>query len=90
MGGSAAGAAAGQEGNSLVTAAVPAADEYRDLCSRLAALERASGGAPLVCVATQEPAAAAGRYGDATGGWPWRGLSRRSLLLQGLGVHGAR
>ncbi|EFN56996.1 hypothetical protein CHLNCDRAFT_143632 [Chlorella variabilis] len=33
--------------------------EYRDLCSRLEALERRSGGAPLVCVATQ---AAAARY----------------------------
>ncbi len=34
------------------------ADEYQDLCARLAALEARSGGAPLVCVATAEAAAA--------------------------------
>ena len=38
------------------------ADEYRDLCGRLAALERQSGGAPLVCVTTAEAAAAAAAY----------------------------
>ncbi|KAI3434857.1 hypothetical protein D9Q98_002911 [Chlorella vulgaris] len=35
-------------------------EEYRDLCRRLAALEKQSGGAPLVCVTTE--AAAAARY----------------------------
>lgn len=34
-------------------------EEYRDLCARLAGLEARSGGAPLVCVASAEAAAAA-------------------------------
>ena len=47
------------------------AEEYRDLCARLAALEALSGGAPLVCVAAagapEAAAGAASRYDAAAG-----------------------
>ena len=47
------------------------AEEYRDLCARLAALEALSVGAPLVCVAAagapEAAAGAASRYDAAAG-----------------------